>query len=188
MLNDWFDTAAGDTVYCVDGPAADRNRQVPPPADTKPVKKKTGGMAPEQLLAPTLADAVKAHGGRVFSVSYRDRAAVLMGGRAPDACDWFDTASGTAVTSTYYRDTLHPWAEALNKRRAADRWSGTSWDRLRPDLDYTKIAGPDDVDGEGTGTGLGRTFPHPMGPGRDTSTHSTTRRSGTNSRSNSRST
>ena len=34
--------------------------------------------------------------------------------------------------------------------------------RFRPDLDYEKLSGPDDVPYEGIGYKQGRTFPHPM--------------------------
>ena len=98
--------------------------------------------AAERLLAPTLADALKeATGGKgkVVTLSFKDRSAALPGGRQPDACYWIDTTSGLAVTSTYYRDTLHPWVEQFNRDRPADRWFGKEWTRLRPDLDSHEL-------------------------------------------------
>jgi hypothetical protein len=65
------------------------------------------------------------------------------------------------MTSSYYRERLHPWVAEFNRGRPADRWFGKDWTRLRPDLDYGKHSGPDDVAGEGTGWFQGRTFPHP---------------------------
>jgi hypothetical protein len=96
------------------------------------------------------------------ALSFKDRAAVLPGGRRADACYWLDTNTGTFVTSTYYADQVHPWVTAFNRTRPADRWFGHTWQRLRPDLDYAAYSGPDDVPGEGTGAGQGRTFPHPL--------------------------
>jgi hypothetical protein len=153
--NDWYDRAAGAPVYCV---ASDRYQRVPPAA-----AKKAKGVSPDRLLAPTLADALKAAtGGRALALSLKDRSAVLPGGKAPDGCYWFDTNTGDFVTSTYYRDRLPAWALAFNRARRADRWRGGTWDRLLPDLDYERYSGPDDVEGESIGILQGRTFPHPM--------------------------
>jgi hypothetical protein len=162
MGNDWYDRAAGAPVYCV---ASDRYRRVPPLADTKDSAKTNKGASPDRLLAPTLADSLKAATGgraRVVSLSFKDRSAVLPGGKAPDGCYWFDTGTGDFVTSTYYRDRLPTWVEAFNRARVADRWRGGSWDRLLPDLDYVRYSGPDDVAGESIGILQGTTFPHPM--------------------------
>ncbi len=162
--NDWYDRAAGAMVYCV---SADRYEQVPPAnkSTTDSNKKKPRGVSPDRLLLPTVSDALKeATGGkaRVVALSLKDRSAVLPGGHHPDACYWFDSGSGQFVTSTYYRDRLHPWVAEYNRSRAVDQWFGQDWLRLRPDLDYARYSGPDDVVGEGKGTGQGRMFPHPF--------------------------
>ena len=164
--NEWFDRQKGVEIYCVD---SERYPQVPPLPTAVFGQPRTGipaGVSPERLLAPTLADALKeATGGkgRVVSLSLKDRSAVLPAGRRPDACYWLDTGTGTFFTSTYYRDQLHPWVAQCNHSGAADRWWGTDWTRLRPDLDYDRYSGPDDGPGESTGILQGRTFPHPMG-------------------------
>jgi hypothetical protein len=76
-----------------------------------------------------------------------------------------DGGTGMFVTSTCYRDGLHPWVAEFNKTKPAERWHGKTWDRLRADLDYVKLSGPDDVAGESRGaTGQGRVFPHPFEP------------------------
>ena len=84
----------------------------------------------------------------------------MPGGRQPDACYWFDTASGQFVTSTYYRDRVHPWVADFNRAHPADRWFGKEWAHVQPDLDYEPLSGPDDVVGEGTDYEKKRTFPH----------------------------
>lgn len=166
VANDWYDRAASGTVYCVASP---RHSRVPAPApDAKSEKKAKPGVSPDTLKAQSFADALKdATGGkaRVVALSFKDRSAILPGGRKPDACYWLDTDAGEFVTSTYYRESPHSWVEAFNRRRPADRWFGMDWTRLRPDLDYGKLSGRDDVAGEGTGVKQGRTFPHPMDGG-----------------------
>jgi hypothetical protein len=171
--NDWCDHETGELIYCA---GSERYERVPPAAkkdDAKPEKKKAEGIAPDRLLVPTLADALKeATGGkaRVVSLSCKDRSAVFPGGKQPDACYWLD--GDLFVTSTYYRDKVHSWVSDFNDERMIDHWFGKDWIRLRPDLDYEKYSGPDDVIGEGKGFEQGRTFPHPTTgglkkPGRD---------------------
>jgi hypothetical protein len=168
FANDWYERAAGD-VYCAGEP---RYEQIPPPGpakDEKEAKKRKarGAGSPARLLAPTLADALKeATGGKVVSLSMKDRGACLPGGQKPDACYWYDETSGLFVTSTFYCERPHPWVEELNAGKAAERWFGKPWERLLPDLDYTKYSGPDDVEAEWKGFGQGRTFPHPMDGGK----------------------
>jgi len=166
--NDWFDRASKAEVNCVE---SERYERVPAPpreeakasATGEKKAKKYTGVAPDRLLAPTLADALKeASGGkaRVVALSFKDRGAVLLGGRHPDACYWFDSADGLFVTSTYYRDRSHPWVADFNAHRPADRWFGQEWTRLRPDLDYERFSSADDAPGEGKGAAQGMTFPH----------------------------
>jgi hypothetical protein len=165
--NEWYDRAVGTSVYCV---SSERYQRVPPDAlgvETEKEKKKAKGVSPERLLAPTFADALKeATGGkgRVVSLSLKDRSAVLPGGRRPDACYWLDTTRGQFVTSTYYRDALHPWVAEFNRSGSIDAWRGKKWTRVRERLDYEKFSGPDDAAGEGT-LPFARTFPHALGGG-----------------------
>jgi hypothetical protein len=158
IANDWYDAVARKGTYCC-APQRDA-RLVPAAPEGTPKGLVAVAATPELLLAPTLADALKKYNGqsRVVCLSLKDRSAVLIGGRRPDACYWFDRL-GRCVTSSYYRPGLHAWARAFNAERAADRWLGKSWERLRTDLDYEKFSGPDAGPGEGTRT-FSSTFPH----------------------------
>lgn len=159
--NDWYDRKEARSAYCA---ATDRYELVPRIESL--IGKKVQAGTPDRLLAPTLADALKsATGGRakVVNLSLKDRSSVLPGGRRPDACYWFESTTGQAVTSTYYRDVPHAWVARFNAERFIDRWAGHDWTRLRPDLDYVRYSGPDDSPGEGIGVLQGRTFPHPIG-------------------------
>jgi hypothetical protein len=179
--NEWYDRAAGAEVNCVGN---DRYDRVPPlareaanprgdepeekPAEVVKKKKKYKGVAPDRLLAPTLADALKEATdgrGRVVSLSFKDRGAVLPGGKRPDACYWFDTDDGLFVTSSYYRESPHAWVAEYNEGRPAEAWFGKQWTRLDPHLDYERYSGRDDGPGEGKGSAQGTTFPHPFDGG-----------------------
>jgi hypothetical protein len=173
IANEWYDRDAKAEVNCVESERYDRVPAAPAeepkdPADGGKKPKKYRGVAPDRLLAPTLADALKeaTEGrGRVVSLSFKDRGAVLAGGRHPDACYWFDADSGLIVTSTYYREQAHPWVAGFNRERAVDRWFGKEWPRDRPELDYEKYSGKDAVAGEGKGVSQGVEFPHPFDGG-----------------------
>ena len=83
------------------------------------------GASPHNLLADTLGDELKLAQGRsrVFSLSLKDRAAVLPGGFAADAAYWIEPNSGAWVTSTYYRGDLPKWAQDFNSgNRTAKYW------------------------------------------------------------------
>ena len=179
VANSWYDRNEAASVNCASSQRYERvppaPKTVEPPAEVKdkPNEKKDGedgeakpkGFgAPVRMLAPTLGDAIKvatSGKGRVFGLSLKDRSALLPSGANPDGCYWFD--KGTFVTSTYYRDRLHPWVAAFDAGKTYDRWYGQAWGKLKADLDYARFSGADDVDGEGKGAGQGRTFPHPMG-------------------------
>lgn len=97
--NDWFDHENGKDVYCV--------------ADA------VFGIGPEHLSGPTMADALKAASpeSRVFSLSSKDRSAVLLGGRKADLALWFDRQKGEFTTSGYYRRPA--WLAAFNAKLKA---------------------------------------------------------------------
>lgn len=156
--NGWFDRTAGGNVYCAT--FGDRYQRVPPRVGNGRSAERGG--SPERLLVPTIGDLVKQRGGKVVALSLKDRGAVLLAGRQPDAVYWFDDDDGQFVTSTFYRDVPHGWVKEFHQSRPAERWFGHAWHRLREDLNYDDFAGPDQAPGEGTGVGQGTTFPHPL--------------------------
>jgi predicted AlkP superfamily pyrophosphatase or phosphodiesterase len=162
ITNTWYDRDLGKSVYC-----ATTERYDPvPPYERK--KGDTSAGSPERRLVPTLADVLKeASGGkgRVVSLSFKDRSAIMSAGRKPDACYWVHGDTATFGTSTYYRDRPHDWVVQFNASKFGERWLGKQWEKLRPDLDYEKYSGRDDVAAEGVGSKQGRTFPHPFAEG-----------------------
>ena len=95
------------------------------------------GASPHNLLADTLGDELKlATQGkaRVFSVSLKDRAAVLPGGFAADAAYWIDPKSGAWITSTYYRNDLPKWAQDFNSANRAGKYWDRDWKNANGDV------------------------------------------------------
>ncbi len=118
------------------------------------------GRSPRNFRATTVGDQLKLRHGansKVFSVSNKDRAAILLGGKLGDGVYWDE--NGRIVTSRYYRDALPAWIAAFNAERRVEAKFGATWDRLREPAIYDAVQGPDDAPGEETGLGLGRTFP-----------------------------
>ncbi|MDY3561633.1 alkaline phosphatase family protein [Gemmata sp. JC673] len=172
--NEWFDREKGVKVYCCE-PVGRAYELVPPLASaSKDLNRGAAtGYSPERLLVPTVADALReqtGRKGRVFSLSIKDRTAVLMGGQDPSGAYCFDTRDGRFHTGAWYGRKSenfreHAWVKELNDSKLVDSWFNTSWDRLRPkaEADYLKFAGPDDALGEADGfNGQGRTFPHAL--------------------------
>lgn len=164
--NEWFDRKAGATVYCAQ-PHKPFDLVPPVPASDEKASRGSGiGFSPDQLLAETVADKLRlatAGRSRVISLSIKDRTAVLMGGKKPDAVYCFDTRDGRFHTGGYYRDRAHPWAEDFNTAGMVNQWFGKDWVRFRPKLNYEELTkNHDAAPGEDYGIDQGLSFPHPI--------------------------
>ena len=134
VANEWWDqkkkkmvTSVEDSDTKLVGSAADQAKD----DNGKP------GASPHNLLADTLGDELKlATQGkaRVFSVSLKDRAAVLPGGFAADAAYWIDPKSGAWITSTYYRNDLPKWAQDFNSANRAGKYWDRDWKNANGDV------------------------------------------------------
>jgi predicted AlkP superfamily pyrophosphatase or phosphodiesterase len=158
IANEWADRATGREIACVEDP---RETLLGEPTRSH------AGTSPRNLLAPTVGDIlVRSTAGRsrVFSVSFKDRGAILPGGQAGKAF-WFSTATGRFVSSTYYYAQLPAWVDRWNGARPIEAWRGRTWDLIENRSAYRQ-AEHDDRPYERNLYGLGRTFPHPLpGPG-----------------------
>ena len=110
--NDWwnFGVSTAHTVSSVDD-ARYRLVGVPAGGVTEP------GASPHNELASTLGDeVVLATGGesRVFGISLKDRAAILLSGHAARGAYWVDRTSGAFITSSYYMQALPDWVIRFN--------------------------------------------------------------------------
>ncbi len=144
--NDWIDERTGSTVYCVGTRSATAS--------------------PGSLRAPTLADAIRLGSvgrSRVLSIAIKDRAAVLSGGQRPTAVVFYDEQKGAFVSGSYAEKTKLTWLEGFD--HVAEAAHGTTWNRLRADVDYEVATGPDETPWETPAVAIGRTFPHALGQG-----------------------
>ncbi len=154
VAGNWLDRDVGRIVYNVED---DRYPEVGKEA------KKGKGRSPKNLLSSTIGDELRINNNgrsRVFSVSIKDRGAILPGGHMGKAF-WFSKSNGEFVTSTYYYEEYPDWVKQWNSRRLADRYKETSWELLHDGASYM-FGEMDDRPFEQDYFGMGRTFPHPF--------------------------
>ena len=114
--NRWIDRTTGKLAYCVEDPAA---KSLLPPGQASASNR--------QFLGDGLGDWLQAQvpGSRVFAVSGKDRAAILMAGRKPSGAFWFAGPAGF-TSSTAYAERLPEWLlrydQGLAERLAVDSW------------------------------------------------------------------
>jgi predicted AlkP superfamily pyrophosphatase or phosphodiesterase len=157
VANDWIDQQTGEFVYNTED---DRHHIIG--SQPKPHQ----GVSPRNLLASTIGDELVVNNGgksRVFSVSVKDRGAILPGGHVGKAF-WFSKSNGKFITSTYYYDDYPEWVNEWNEGKQADRYKGKTWNLLHDRSSYI-AEGIDDRPYEAAFAELGRTFPHSLGDG-----------------------
>ena len=164
--NEWLDRASGKRITSV----TDESVKVLGGGPTET------GSSPSRLMASTVGDEMRLatnDRAKVIGISVKDRSAILPAGRHANAAYWFSTSTGNMESSTYYFNQLPAWVNTFNAARPADRYFGAKWERLLPEKEYTRRAGPDSPPWE-TVTARGDTnaFPHTItggaaGPGTD---------------------
>ena len=154
VAGNWFDTDKGRVIYnCED----DRY----PMIGKEPAKGE--GRAPSNLLSSTIGDElVISNNGqsRMFSVSIKDRGAILPGGHTGKAF-WYSKSDGSFTSSTYYYQEHPDWVTQWNAKKLADKYKDTSWELLHDASTYV-FGKDDDRPFEVDLFGLGTTFPHPV--------------------------
>lgn len=148
LANEWIDPKTRKKVYCVgDSTAA-------------AVENEGGNFSPKNLMVTGLGDWIKTHSldSKVISVSAKDRAAILMGGKLPNGAYWYDSKTGRMVTSAYYMQTLPEWVKNFNAANWLDHNLPTAWEKLKSEEVYA-AHGPDEMAGEYK-WGEDSSFPH----------------------------
>ncbi|MBE1301971.1 MAG: alkaline phosphatase family protein [Alteromonadaceae bacterium] len=124
--NNWFDVPSNSDMYCV----ADVN--------TKILQGSGKSASPVNLNASTFSDQLHmatTGKAKIYSVSVKDRGAVLTGGRFGKSF-WFDKYAGDFVTSTYYYAAMPQWAAEFNNSGLKDKFIGASWDLTKDESVY----------------------------------------------------
>jgi predicted AlkP superfamily pyrophosphatase or phosphodiesterase len=120
VANNWYDRPSGKMTYCLDDP-------------NSPLVGGTGaGVSPKKFLGENFSDWLQASypGARVFSVSLKDRSAILLGGHHPQGAFWFSHDTGKFMSSRYYGEQLPIWLDRFNNKNVADSYAGRQWTPL----------------------------------------------------------
>lgn len=134
--NTWYQRAAKDVVGNVEDTTVTL---------TGSVVANPAGRSPARLLSTTITDQLRLgtnFKARVVSVSLKDRAAILPGGRTANAAYWHDWESspGHFVSSTYYMPELPKWVVDFNARELTDKYLSQTWNTLLPIGEYDESA------------------------------------------------
>ncbi|MBL8000151.1 MAG: alkaline phosphatase family protein, partial [Candidatus Kapabacteria bacterium] len=110
VTNEYVDRRKDSLVYCV--------------ADS------LMGRSPKNMLVPTLGELMKKRNpeAKVYGLSLKDRAAILMTGNNADCALWLDTKQGGLGTSKYYK--IPTWLAAFNAKNQPSSAQGRVWEAI----------------------------------------------------------
>ena len=101
--NNWYDRIQKKDVYCVEDP------------DANALDIPAYQVSYNKVAATTYGDWLKAVSpeSKVFGVSCKDRASIMMSGKNPDLAIWYNW-KGSFTTTDYYTDTIPAWLSDFN--------------------------------------------------------------------------
>jgi predicted AlkP superfamily pyrophosphatase or phosphodiesterase len=114
--NEWFDRETGKRVTSV----SDGSVKLLGGGEGQ------SGMSPHRLIGSTVGDELKLASGsqsKVIGISFKDRSAILPAGKRPNGAYWFDTKTGSLVSSTYYFSDLPEWVKKFNREQKPERYT-----------------------------------------------------------------
>lgn len=151
--NSWFDRETGKEVYCVEDKSAN-------PVGTA---EKEGKRSPRKCITTTVGDQLQLSNNgqsKVIGIALKDRSAILPAGHMADGAYWFDGATGTFISSSFYMKELPKWVQDFNAKKLADKYLSQNWDTLTTKGAYTESL-PDNNKYEGVFKGeTSPVFPH----------------------------
>jgi hypothetical protein len=130
VANEWYDRTKAKGVNCVFDPSVQAVGNS---------SSAYGQVSPHHLETMTVTDQLKFTypASNVYSISIKDRSAVLPGGHLSDGSYWFDYSSGKFITSTFYTKELPPWVQAFNQAHNADTYLA-DWELLHEPSSYSR--------------------------------------------------
>lgn len=92
-------------------------------------------LSPDKLLVETITDRFKKsfEGSRVYSISIKDRGAILPGGKNADAAFWFNDTTGKWISSRYYNDENinAKWVIDFNNNNYPKQFLKKGWNLIK---------------------------------------------------------
>lgn len=130
IANDWYIRGTKRETNCVDDSTV----------QTIGSNSHEGKKSPKNLIANTITDELKLHNpkSKVFSVSIKDRGAILPGGHLSNGSYWFDYSSGNMISSTFFMQKTPKWLEIWNEEKKVDAYLKQTWNTLFPIETYSE--------------------------------------------------
>lgn len=121
-------------------------------------------LTPQSLMLTTIGDELKRKfpASRVFAISGKDRASIMMGGMLSDGTYWIDYTNGKFRTSDFYKRDLPKWLVDFHNSSPFDKFFKKTWERS---IHAEHYLFDDDSEFEASPTGIGNTFPRILGGG-----------------------
>ncbi len=123
--NGWYDYTEKRDVYC----SEDKSVQ------TVGATNDNGKMSPKNMLTTTICDELKLatnFRSKVIGVAIKDRGAILPAGHSADAAYWYDSKTGSFISSTYYFNELPKWTQDFNASNKTNSYYEKNWNTLYP--------------------------------------------------------
>jgi predicted AlkP superfamily pyrophosphatase or phosphodiesterase len=152
VANAWWDREQQKMVTCTSDPEVKNSAYAG--GTTK------GGDSAWRMQLPSFAEELKFQTGgatRVVTFSLKARSAITLAGHKADAVTWFDSESGSWVTSPPY-GTM-PFVEDFVKKHPVAEDYGKTWALSLPEASYLY---EENVTDAATVPGWDTTFPHPL--------------------------
>ena len=140
--NNWFDNNLQRGVYCVE----DKTVQA-----VGSNAGEAGQMSPNNVLVTTITDELRLSNNfqsKVIGISMKDRGAIIPAGHSANAAYWYDSKSGSFITSTYYMKELPEWMKTFNARKLVDTFYARNWNTELASNVYIKYCDGDNNDYE----------------------------------------
>ncbi|MCX6331580.1 MAG: alkaline phosphatase family protein [Bacteroidetes bacterium] len=140
--NSWYDNIQQRMVYCVED------------ASVQSVGIENSGagkMSPLNVWTTTLGDELKLatnFKSKVFGISIKDRGAIIPAGHSADGAFWYDSKSGSFISSTYYGKALPTWLTNYNNAHIVDSFYKLGWNLSLPNSIYEANCDADQNDYE----------------------------------------
>lgn len=160
VSNDWYDRVSGKRVYAVEDSSGAE------PGNGKAYH--PDGRSPQYFLGTSIGDEMKLHSygqSKVFGISNKDRAAILMTGVMADGVYWWNLNDGRWISSRHYMNQYPHWVSSYNKTKPLDKWFGKTWGLLLDSSMYPFVD-PDVMDTYDVSNNMGMFFPHRIGTGK----------------------
>lgn len=156
--NDWYIRSLDRTMNCVE----DTTVAAVGGHESK------GKVSPRNHRTTTVTDELRLFynlRSKVVGVSIKDRGACLPAGHNPTGAYWYDTKTGSMMTSTYYLNELPNWVKSFNKVEKWKDYLARTWDYFKDEETYTEsMADQNEFEAEAW-RGFGTTFPYDLKKG-----------------------